>query len=124
MLRAQVEGTRLNAVHVQHHAEARARLAEINALLGRPADTPIETSAALTIATDSRTSEETVAAAEAASPELKTAELAVRRDQRALELARLEFKPDFEVEGAAINRGGLPPMWQAGAKVMLPSRAR
>ncbi len=124
MLRAQVEGTRLQALHAQHHAEARARLAEINALLGRPSDTPIETPAVLTLATDSRSPEEIVAATEAASPELKAAELAIARDQRALDLARLEFKPDFNVEGAAINRGGLPPMWQVGAKVMLPSRAR
>ncbi|HEU0106479.1 MAG TPA: TolC family protein, partial [Vicinamibacteria bacterium] len=124
MLRAQVEGTRLNAVHAQHHAEARARLAEINSLLGRPPDTPIETPTVLTIALDSRTPEEIVSAAEAASPELRAAEQAIARDQRALDLARLEFKPDFNVEGAAINRGGLPPMWQVSAKVMLPSRAR
>jgi outer membrane protein TolC len=124
MLRAQIEGTRLNAIHAQHHSEARARLAEINSLLGRPRDTPIETPTVLTIAAESRTPEEIVAAAEAASPELKAAELAVARDQRALDLARLDFKPDVNVEGAAINRGGLPPMWQVSAKVMLPSRAR
>jgi len=124
MLRAQVEGTRLNAVHAQHHAEARARLADINALLGRPADTPIETVTALTIAADSRSPEEIVAAAEAVSPELKAAEHSIARDQRALDLAQLDFKPDFNVEGAAINRGGLPPMWQVSASVMLPSRAR
>ena len=124
MLRAQVEGTRLHALHAQHHAEARARLAEINALLGRPPDTPIETPAVLSVAGDSRSPEEIVAAAEAASPELKATELAIARDQRALDLARLEFKPDFNVEGAAIDRGGLPPMWQVSANVSLPSRAR
>ena len=42
LLRAQVEATRLNGVHIQHHAEARARLAELNALRGRPAETPVE----------------------------------------------------------------------------------
>ena len=124
MLRAQVEGTRLDAVHAQHHGEARARLAEINALLNRPPDTPVETAAVLTLAADSRSPEAIVTAAEAASPELKAAELAIARDQRALDLAQLEFKPDFNVEGAAIDRGGLPPMWQVSAKVMLPSRAR
>ena len=77
MLRAQVEGTRLNAVHVQHHAEARARLAEINALLGRPPETPIETPAVLAVAADPRSPEEIVASAEAASPELKAAEQAM-----------------------------------------------
>ena len=124
MLRAQIEGTRLNAIHAQHHAEGRARLAEINALVGRPSDTPIEAPAVLTVAADPRSPEEIVAAAEAVSPELKAAEQAIARDQRALDLARLDFKPDVNVEGAAINRGGLPPMWQVSAKVMLPSRAR
>jgi outer membrane protein, heavy metal efflux system len=124
MLRAQVEGTRLSAVHAQHHAEARARRAEINALLGRSSDTEVETPPVLTLTADSRSPEEVVATAESASPELKAAELAIARDQRALDLAQLEFKPDFNVEGAAINRGGLPPMWQVSAKVMLPSRSR
>src|SRR4029077_765795 len=120
----QLEATRLNAIHAQHHAEARARLAELNALLGRPSDTPFEPPAGLPISPDPRTPEEIVAAAEAASPELKAAEHAIARDQRALDLARLEFKPDFNVQGAAIDRGGLPPMWQVSASVMLPSRAR
>lgn len=123
MLRAQVEGTRLQALHAQHHAEARARLAQINALLGRPPDTPIKTTV-LTIAADPRSPEEIVAAAEASSPELKAAEMALSRGEHAVDLARLGFKPDFNVQGAIINRGGLPPMWQASASVMLPSRSR
>jgi outer membrane protein TolC len=63
------------------------------------------------------------AAVEAASPELKAAELAVKRAEHADGLARLGSKPDFSVQGGVINRGGLPPMWQASASVMLPSRS-
>src|SRR5258706_13161893 len=124
MLRGQVEGAGVQGLRAQHPAEARARLAEINALLGRASDTPIETPAVLTLATDPRSPEEIVAAARRPSPNLKAAEQAIPRHKRALVLPRLEFKPDFNVEGAAINRGGLPPMWQLGAKVVLPSRAR
>jgi outer membrane protein, heavy metal efflux system len=123
MLRAQMEGTRVQALHAQHHAEARARLAEINALLARSLDTPVETPELLTVASAGASADETSAAVEAASPELKAFALAVARDERVVSLARLGSKPDFSVQGGLINRGGLPPMWQASASVMLPSRS-
>jgi cobalt-zinc-cadmium efflux system outer membrane protein len=124
MLRAQVEATRVQALHAQHHAEARARLAQLNALLGRPADTPVETTTSLPLRSETRSAAEVVAWSEANSPELKAAALAIERDGRAVELARLEFKPDFNVQGGLMYRGSLPPMWQASVSVALPSRAR
>jgi outer membrane protein, heavy metal efflux system len=124
MLRAQVEATRVQALHAQHHAEARARLAQLNALLGRPADTPVATSDPLTVTSETRSAAEIVAWTEANSPELKASALAAERDERAVTLARREFKPDFNVQGGVMYRGSLPPMWQLGASVMLPSRAR
>ena len=124
MLRAQVEATRVQALHAQHHAEARARLAQLNALRGRPADTPVETTASLPVRPETRSPAEVVAWSEANSPELRAAALAIERDERAVELARLEFKPDFNVQGGLMYRGSLPPMWQASVSVALPSRAR
>jgi outer membrane protein TolC len=124
MLRAQVESTRVGALHAQHHAEARARLAQLNTLLGRPTDTPVETAASLTLQSETRSAAEVLAWSEANSPELKAAALAVERDERAVELARLEFKPDFNVQGGLMYRGSLPGMWQASVSVALPSRAR
>src|SRR5262249_8311867 len=107
--------TRVQALHAQHHAEARARVAEIDALLGRAPDTPVETAATLRLVEERRTVEEVVAWSEANCPELAAARLAVTRDARGLELARLASRA---------SRGGLPPVWQAGATVLLPSRAR
>jgi cobalt-zinc-cadmium efflux system outer membrane protein len=124
MLRAQVEATRVHALHAQHHAEARARLAQLNALLGRPADAPVNTPGLLTFVPESRSAAEIVAWTEANSPELKASALAAERDERAVALARREFKPDFNLQGGVMYRGSLPPMWQLGASVMLPSRAR
>ena len=124
MLRAQVEATRVQALHAQHHAEARARLAQLNALLGRPPDTAVETTVSLPLRPETRSATEVVAWSEANSPELKAAALAIERDERAVELARLEFKPDFNVQGGLMYRGSLPPMWQASVSVALPSRAR
>jgi outer membrane protein TolC len=123
MLRAQMESTRVQALHAQHHAEARARMAEINALLARSLDTPVETPDVLTVPSAGMSADEISAGVEAASPELKAFALAVTRDERAVSLARLGSKPDFNVQGGLINRGGLPPMWQASASVMLPSRS-
>jgi outer membrane protein TolC len=124
MLRAQVEATRLHALHAQHHAEARARLAQLNTLLARPADTPVDTAPLLAPLADTRSPVEIVAWAEATSPELKAAALAVERDERALALANREFKPDFNVQGGLMYRGDLPPMWQASVSLMFPSRSR
>lgn len=124
MLRAQVEATRVQALHAQHHAEARARLAQLNALLGRPADTPVETTASFFLRPETRSAAEVVAWSEANSPELKAAVLAIERDEGAVVLARLEFRPDFNVQGGLMYRGSLPPMWQASVSVTLPSRAR
>lgn len=124
MLRAQVEATRLQAVHAQHHAEARARLAQLNALLARPAGTPVEASAPPPPAPEARSADAILAWTEATSPELKAAALAVERDERAVALAGRESKPDFNVQGGLAYRGGLPPVWHVGASVMLPSRAR
>jgi outer membrane protein, heavy metal efflux system len=124
MLRAQMETTRLHGLHAQHHAEARLRLAELNALRGRPAETALEVAAELRLEPETRTAEDWRAWSEAHSPELKAAVLAVERDTRAVSLARLEFKPDFSVQGGGMFRGSLPPMWQVAGSLLLPSRAR
>ena len=124
MLRAQVEATRLQALHAQHHAEAHARLAQLNALLGRPPETSVETTAPLPLRPETRPPADVIAWSEAISPELKAAALAVERDERAVELGRLEFKPDFNVQAGLMYRGSLPPMWQASVSMSLPSRTR
>jgi cobalt-zinc-cadmium efflux system outer membrane protein len=124
LLRAQIEATRLEALHAQHHAEARARLAQLNALRARPVDAPVETPPTLSPVAETRAAAEIVAWSEANSPELKAARAAAVREERALALAQLDSKPDFTVQGGYMFRGSLPPMWQAGASVALPSKSR
>jgi outer membrane protein TolC len=124
LLRAQIEGTRLHALHAQHHAEARARLAQLNALLSRPVETPVDTPDDLALAEDPRSAGEIAAWSEARSPELRAAELGVAREEQGSALARLEGKPDFVVQGGYMYRGSLPLMWQVGASIALPSKAR
>jgi len=124
LMRAQVESTRAHALHAQHHAEARMRLAELNRLLGRPTDSRLEVPPLTALERESRSREELVSWTESVSPELKAALAAVQRDELALALAGKDSKPGLAVQGAYVNRGGLDPMWQAGVSVALPSRGR
>ena len=62
------------------------------------------------------------ATADAVVPEVGAAMVAVERNRLAVELARRQSRPDFAVQGAYMNRGGLPPMWQAGITASLPVR--
>jgi outer membrane protein, heavy metal efflux system len=123
LLRAQVEATRVNALHAQHHAEARARLAELNRLLVRAAGTDVDTPDTVPLTDRIGSLEGLLEQADSLSPELKGAAAAVARDELAVSLATKGFRPDFVVQAAYMNRGGLPPMWQAGASIALPSRA-
>lgn len=124
LLRAQVEGTRVQALHAQHHAEARARLVELNRLLSRPADTQVETSSPMSLRADPRDSDAWAAFSESISPELRAAASAVQRDELALKLARRDFRPDLVLQGGWSYRGSLDPMWKAGVSLALPSRSR
>jgi outer membrane protein TolC len=124
LVRAQVEGTRVQALHAQHHAEARARLAELNRLLARASDTPVETSPPAALRPQRRDLLVVVHDAETVSPELKAAAAAVERDEIALRLAERDFKPDLVVQGGWSYRGSLDPMWRAGVSLALPSRSR
>jgi outer membrane protein TolC len=58
--------------------------------------------------------------ATAASPEVKGVGLGIERASLAVDLAKKDFKPDFTFQTAYMNRGGLPPMWQAGIGISVP----
>ena len=78
----------------------------------------------LLLVEDQRPAAAIAAWTEEQSPELRAAALAVAREERASALARLEGKPDFVVQGGYMYRGSLPLMWQVGASIALPSKAR
>jgi outer membrane protein TolC len=122
VLRVQVEVTRIEQLAAEQAAEEELRLAELNRLLGRPAEAALETAAHLMPRPKAPELAEALAQARAKSPELKAARLGVERDRAAVGLARRDFKPDFTVQAGYMNRGsrGIDPMWQAGVGVTLP----
>jgi outer membrane protein TolC len=120
VLRAQVEVTRTEQLRAEQDAEAEVRLAELNRLLARPPDAPLETPARLALVPETRPLEAVQAWAEAGSPELRAAGVTAERDRLAIDLASRAGQPDLVVQAGYMSRGGLDPMWQAGVGVTLP----
>lgn len=120
VLRTQVELTRVGQVLAEQASEEAIRLAEINRLLDRPADTALEAPGGLEEAAAAADLARELERLRATSPERVAARIAVDRARLALDLAKKDYKPDFAVQGGYMNRGGLEPMWQAGVSVTLP----
>lgn len=120
VIRVQIETTRLEQRRAERVADTTVRLAELNALVDRPAGTPLETPARLARGPVPSSLEGALADARERSPELADARLAIDAAQLGVSLAERDSKPDFSVAAGYMNRGGLPPMWQAGVGVTLP----
>ena len=120
VLRVQVEVTRIQQLQAEQEAEAEIRLAELNRLLARTPNAPLETPARLALRPVHGSLDQLFEWATGVSPELKGVSLGIERASLAVNLARKEFKPDFSVQTAYMNRGGLAPMWQAGIGISVP----
>ncbi len=120
VLRVQVEVTRIQQLQAEQEAEAEIRLAELNRLLARTPNAPLETSAHLALRPVQGSLDQLFEWATGVSPELKGVNLGIERAALAVTLAKKEFKPDFSVQTAYMNRGGLAPMWQAGIGISVP----
>ncbi len=120
VLRVQIEVTRIQQLQAEQEAEADIRLAELNRLLARTPSAPLETPARLALRPVQGSLDQLFEWATGVSPELKGVTLGIERASLAVNLARKEFKPDFSVQTAYMNRGGLAPMWQAGIGISVP----
>jgi outer membrane protein TolC len=119
VLRVQIELSRLQERRAMLDADVAIREAELNALIGGPAGRSIESAAELSIRP---VAAEVLEAVRKSSPELAAARIAIEEGGLQVALAERERRPDFRVEGAYMNRGGLPSMWEAGIDVSLPLR--
>jgi cobalt-zinc-cadmium efflux system outer membrane protein len=120
VLRAQVEATRMRESLIDQEAEIAVRTAELNRLVGRPLDAEVQTAAHLELRPLDRALSALVAEGERVSPELNAAASGIERAQVAVRLAQRERRPELSVQAGYMNRGGLDPMWQAGASFSLP----
>lgn len=121
VVKAQVEVSRSGLLMIERGADELMRMAELNGLLARPADQPLDTNGSrLSMVPVTETLGAAIERLNALSPEVKMTSLTVDRGSLGVDLARTSFKPDFNVQTAYMNRGGLDPMWQAAIGVSLP----
>lgn len=120
VLRVQIEVTRIEQLWAEQAAEAEIRVAEINRLLSRQATSPLETPGRLGLTPLEGDLESLVKWVSDISPELKSARLSIDKNTLGVSLAQKEFKPDFNLQAAYMNRGGLDPMLLAGVGLSLP----
>ncbi len=123
LLRAQLERSRLQQQRLALGAEEGRRLALLDRLAGRPLGQPIVTALSLGDVVDPSLPDSAgaLADAEARTPELRRAKLAVDQWEALISAARKDYFPDLTLSGGIMPRGGaFEPMWQAGVSLPIP----
>lgn len=123
VLRAQLERSRLAQRRWSLIAEERRRVVALNRAVGRPLDEPVLAARSLRDVPDPPLPDSALAEAdaEARSPELRRARLAVQQSDKLVALAKRDYFPDITVTAGVMPRGGeFDPMWQAGLSFSIP----
>lgn len=115
VLRAQAEVSRLLAKLAELRQQRQSLDAQINGILNRPATDPLGVPEEITAVAPVRSLRELAALAGTSAPRLRTRAKAVERGQAAVELARREYLPDFEIAAQGLRD---PPMGEDGYRVM------
>lgn len=123
LLRAQLEQGRLKQRRLALAAEEQRRVTLLNRLRGQPFGTPLPTLRSLSQLPEPAPTDLPALCldAEARSPELHKARLAMEQSQSLVALAERDYYPDITVTAGVMPRGTqFEPMWQAGLSVPLP----
>jgi outer membrane protein, heavy metal efflux system len=125
VIKAQTQISILELQQQRIRQERATREGELNALLARPASTPIGHPDDLAL-TDFDVSLDTlVAATTDHAPTLRRDQIMIDRSQLAVDAARKEYRPDFTVSGGYFYMGAMPPMYEVRFDVTVPlQRAR
>lgn len=102
----------------------RAREGELNALLTRPAGTPIGPTEDLRFVPFGEALDVLVAQSIANAPMLKREQLMIERSRLAVDAARLDYKPDFTLSGGYAYAGSMPAMYEFRVGLTIPLQRR
>src|SRR5215469_2795787 len=98
VLQAQLQKTKLVREIAMHHREVGKLEARLKQLLNRPQESPDIETADLTETPLPRSYDELLTAAKAQNPELAGAQKMIEKQSLQIDLARKDFKPDFNVQ--------------------------
>lgn len=117
ILKSETQLSILEARMVEEQQGRDTAAAEINALLNRKPGTPLGVPVEGEPAPLELTLDELLAKAATTSPELRRAQQMIQRNELAVNLARMEFRPDYTVAAGYFNMGGMPAMYQVRVDV-------
>lgn len=124
VIKAQTELSLIELQQQRIQQLRRAREGDLNALLARPAGTPVGQPDDLAFAPFTEQLDGLIARAGANAPMLKREELMVERSRLAVDAARLEYKPDFSLSGGYAYAGAMPSMYEFRVNVTVPLQRR
>ena len=120
VLRAQVEISILEQRTTSMQQEKATAAAEINRLLNRPVDAPLpdpDEVAPTEIVVPVETLQADLAAA---APQIRSGQAMVEREQRGLDLAKKQYRPDFMTSVEYANSPNFPDMWEIEFGLRIP----
>jgi outer membrane protein TolC len=120
VLRAQTEVSMLEQRRLELEREREVLIAQINALLNRPPESPLGVPLDYARAELSVSLNELYAAVESHSPRVRQNQVKVEQNTLALNLSRKDYYPDFAVETGWASRGHLRDMWETRVDVRIP----
>ena len=120
VIKAQTEISILDVQLERVRQERATREGELNALLARPASTPVGRPADLELTTFDMSLDSLIKGATEHAPMLRRDRIMIDRSQLAVDAARKDYKPDFALAGGYYNMGTMPPMYEVRFDVVLP----
>jgi outer membrane protein, heavy metal efflux system len=120
VIKAQTQLSVLELQQLRTQRLGRAREGELNALLTRPAGTPIGQTEDLSFVPFAERLDRLVAQSIANAPMLKREQLMIERSRLAVDAARLEYKPDFTLSGGYAYAGSMPAMYEFRIGLTIP----
>jgi cobalt-zinc-cadmium efflux system outer membrane protein len=125
VIKAQTQLSILELQLERVHQERATREGELNALLARPATTPVGRPDGLLLTRFEVPLDALVTLANGHAPMLRRDQIMIDRSRLAVEAARKAYKPDFAVTGGYYYMGAMPPMYEFRFDMTIPlQRAR
>ena len=120
VLRSQVEISILDQRITTMQQEKATAAAEINRLLNRPVDAPLPDPVEITATSFVAPFETVQAEFVAKAPQIRSGEAMVEREQKGLDLAKKQYRPDFMTSVEYANSPSFPDMWEIEFGLRIP----
>src|ERR1700736_1019051 len=125
VLKAQLQHTKILQEIAHHHQEEGLLEAQIKQILGRPQESPDIVTETLTARTLPYAAVELLQRAREQNPDVHSKQASIRQQETQVELARKNFRPDFNVQYAYEHTGSQTrDYYMATFGIRLPNRGR